>query len=192
MTEHSPKSHPPDLEAVAAFHGHVCPGLLIGWRAAQLAMRLLGAPRSEDEELVAICENRSCSVDAVQVVTGCTLGKGNLFIHDNGKQVYTFARRPSGRGVRLAFRSELRDKDGGKLPREEFAALLLARPAEELFVWRELTADLPPEAEIRPTVVCAECGEGAMDTRTALVAGRRLCAECAARAGHPLPPACPI
>ncbi|NIP44160.1 MAG: formylmethanofuran dehydrogenase, partial [candidate division Zixibacteria bacterium] len=53
-------------------------------------------------ELVAVVENDSCAVDAVQVLTGCTFGKGNLFFRDYGKQVYTFFRRPSGDFLRIA------------------------------------------------------------------------------------------
>lgn len=177
------KDIPADLQRVVAFHGHLCPGLLIGYRAAELAIRLGGLDRAEDEELVAICENTSCSVDSVQVMTGCTLGKGNLFIRDTGKQVFTFARRINGRGLRLSFKAACAlTPDGRKLPREEFGRLLLATPAEELFEWREVEAELPPEAEIRLTVICQGCGEGAMDTRTQVVAGRRLCLDCAARA----------
>ncbi|HEX3001580.1 MAG TPA: FmdE family protein, partial [Methanoregula sp.] len=40
-------------EAVA-FHGHACPGLALGYRAAQYAMDALRAGRSDDEELVSI------------------------------------------------------------------------------------------------------------------------------------------
>ncbi len=183
-------SYPPDLQRAIDFHGHLCPGLLIGYRAAELAMRLLGAPRAEDEELVAIVENLSCAVDAVQATAGCTLGKGNLFIRDLGKQTFTFARRPSGRGLRLAFRAEHRYAPGGeKLPREQFGALLLSTPAEALFDQREVSLQLPPEAEIRPTLICEQCGEGAMDSRTIVLGGRHLCLDCAAQAeGHKPPP----
>ena len=79
---------------VADFHGHTCPGLALGYRVALFALDKLGN-RAVDEELVAIVENNSCAVDAVQVITGCTFGKGNLIFRDYGKQVYTFLRRPT-------------------------------------------------------------------------------------------------
>jgi formylmethanofuran dehydrogenase subunit E len=65
------------------FHGHTCPGLTIGYRAAEAAIRELATERDVNEELVAIVENDSCSVDAIQAVTGCTLGKGNLIFKDS-------------------------------------------------------------------------------------------------------------
>jgi formylmethanofuran dehydrogenase subunit E len=69
---------PASLTQVVAFHGHYCPGVTIGYRAALIALRELGVERAQDEELVALCENDACGVDAVQALTGCTLGKGNL------------------------------------------------------------------------------------------------------------------
>ena len=65
-------------EEIIQFHGHECPGLAIGYRMAIAAMENLESFRAEDEELVAIVENDACGVDALQCVTGCTFGKGNL------------------------------------------------------------------------------------------------------------------
>src|SRR4030066_2571374 len=89
------------LEEIVEFHGHICPGLVLGYRVSMLALKELGE-RAIDEELVAIVENNSCAVDAVQVLTGCTFGKGNLIFKDYGKQVYTFITRQSGYGIRIS------------------------------------------------------------------------------------------
>lgn len=43
------------IEQVAAFHGHMCPGLAMGIRAAELALQEIG-PHAKDEEVVAIVE----------------------------------------------------------------------------------------------------------------------------------------
>ena len=69
----------------AAFHGHSCPGLALGYRAAEYALQHLRAGRSEDEDLVAVVENDACGVDAIQLVAGCSAGKGNLILRDFGK-----------------------------------------------------------------------------------------------------------
>ena len=68
-------------------------------------------------------------MDAVQVLTGCSIGKGNLIYRDYGKQVYTFACRNSGQAVRISVKgkvwqspeySELRKKVfGGEANDEE-------------------------------------------------------------------------
>ena len=167
---------PQDLEEAVDFHGHLCPGLLIGYRAAKGGLDILGSDRSEDEELVAIVENDSCSVDAVQVLTGATFGKGNLFYKDHGKQVFTFALRPSGKAVRLALKPGAL---GGDTSREEKSRLLLSSPVEDLFKVTTDPIDLPDTARIRDSVVCESCGEPVMETRTEKVDGRLLCIPCA-------------
>ena len=84
------------------FHGHLCPGLSIGYRAAKVGLEWLAENRSADEELVAIVENDACGCDAIQVMTGCTFGKGNFIFKDHGKQVFTFFGRKSGKTLRKA------------------------------------------------------------------------------------------
>ncbi|HBC95099.1 MAG TPA: formylmethanofuran dehydrogenase, partial [Pelotomaculum sp.] len=74
-------------------------------RVSKAALAELAAIRAMDEELVAIVENDACGVDAVQALTGCSLGKGNLLYRDHGKQVYTFVCRDSGRAARIAVRA---------------------------------------------------------------------------------------
>ena len=69
------------LERVVEFHGHMCPGLARGVRA-EVALAEIG-PHSQDQEVVAIVETDMCGVDAVQFLTGCTFGKGNLRHRDH-------------------------------------------------------------------------------------------------------------
>ena len=172
---------PPDLQETIRFHGHLCPGLLIGYRAAKAAMEILEATRSEDEELVSVVENQSCSVDAVQVICGCTFGKGNLFFLDYGKQVFTFGSRRTGKAVRITLRGDLiKPIDAeGKTDRGKFMEQLLAEPLEFLYRVSEPQIDFPPEAQIFPTLNCSRCGEGVMETRTVTREDRLYCLPCA-------------
>ena len=94
-----------DFKKAAEFHGHVCPGLAMGYRVARYVKAHY--PRSEDEELVCIAENKSCSVDAVQFLLGCTAGKGNLIVIDNGKQAFTFYSRDHGKALRIYFKGDV-------------------------------------------------------------------------------------
>ena len=168
------------LDEVVRFHGHLCPGLAIGFRAAKLALERLGAQRAKDEELIAVVENDSCSVDAVQCLTGCTFGKGNFFFKDHGKQVFTFALRPSGRAVRISLKR--RDRRQGEPPvedREARTSWVLNAPTEQLFDVRETEIAMPAEAVIRKSVVCDHCGEEAMPCRTRKDGLRTLCIPCA-------------
>ena len=87
------------IKQTTEFHGHWCPGLAIGIRAAEWALRDIG--KSGDEEIVAVVETDMCGVDAIQFLTGCTFGKGNLIYKDYGKNAFTFYRRGDGKAIRL-------------------------------------------------------------------------------------------
>lgn len=76
-------------EKCVAFHGHECGGLTIGYKAALYAADLLELTFSSDEEVVCISENDACGVDAIQVILGCSIGKGNLLFHMTGKQAFS-------------------------------------------------------------------------------------------------------
>jgi hypothetical protein len=84
----------------------------MGVQAAWIARRESG-PHSTDEEVVAVVETDMCAVDAIQSLTECTFGKGNLLHHDYGKNAYTFFRRSDGRAIREVGRP---DAGSGKIP----------------------------------------------------------------------------
>jgi formylmethanofuran dehydrogenase subunit E len=169
------------IEKAVAFHGHHCPGLEIGYRAAVIAMRELRIDRAEDEEIVAICETDACGMDAVQALTGCTLGKGNLIFRDWGKQVFTFGRRQDGEAIRVALRYDAWPNRPELSPEERRAAALdrlHSASDEELFDVRSIAISLPEKARIFKSVRCADCGEGVMEPRAHLRDGQPVCPEC--------------
>jgi formylmethanofuran dehydrogenase subunit E len=53
--EGAPKRMNNTIKKVQEFHGHMCPGLAIGIRAAEVALKEIG-PHSKDEEVVAVVE----------------------------------------------------------------------------------------------------------------------------------------
>lgn len=174
----------PGLDELIAFHGHLCPGLALGYRATQAGLKRLNVERARDEELIAIVENDSCSVDAVQFLAGATFGKGNLFFRDFGKQVFTFARRDRQPAVRVALKRGVMEGGGetgadAETSRQEKIDHILSAPVGELFDIRETAIDLPSEARIRRSVNCDRCGEPVMETRTVSKEGMTLCQECA-------------
>lgn len=164
---------PSDFKPIIDFHGHLCPGLVIGYRAALIG-RQIHTTRSVDEEMVAIVENDSCAVDAVQFMTGCTTGKGNLFLKDYGKHVYTFGLRPAEKNLRVSLRPGI----FGDEDRDERIRKLLEMDDDELFDVREVDMELPPRAVIHNSVICSRCGEPVMETRTREKGGSIYCIPC--------------
>ena len=175
---------PAELAKAVEFHGHLCPGLVMGYVASKLGLERIGVERSEDEELIAIVENDSCAVDGVQVLAGCTTGKGNLFLRDYGKMVFTFAVRPSGRAVRVCLKPKTEPNikqvpEGSQERRDLEIQYMLQQPADELFSIREETITLPETARIHESALCKLCGEMVMETRTRSVDGSLVCIPCA-------------
>ena len=157
----------------AEFHGHECGGLTIGYKAALYAIKLLNIGCAEDEEVVCISENDACGVDAIQVMLGCSAGKGNLLFHLTGKQAFNIYERKSGRSVRLV----LRKKPEG-MSREESFAYYQSREPEELFDVKETRIALPEHARIFLSYDCDECGETTAESFIHLQGGKKLCRDC--------------
>ena len=136
-------------EKAAAFHGHVCGGLTIGYKAALYAIELLGIRFSSDEQLVCIAENDACGCDAIQAILGCSIGKGNLLFHITGKQAFSFYDRKTGRSVRLVLRPS-------KTPmtREESFAYYQNLAPKDMFDVKETKIALPVPAQLFESYVC--------------------------------------
>ncbi len=189
-----------DFKRCVDFHGHTCPGLAIGYRAAKAALEWLSENRATDEEMVATVETNACGTDALQVLTGCTLGKGNLLFKDRGKHVYTLVSRRSGDGVRIVLRphalelsdrhrelvDKIREEKASPEERKEFWALhiqkaqeVLEKPLEALFSIKATHVPVPEKAMIEPSRPCDRCGEPTMLSRLEEINGQYLCRECA-------------
>jgi formylmethanofuran dehydrogenase subunit E len=202
---HSAEPDPPSslsperIAAAIAFHGHRCPGLAIGLRAAERAIAEVGT--AQDEDVVAVVETDMCGVDGIQFLTGCTLGKGNLILRDWGKMGFSFYRRRDGRSLRLHLRREaldtgdptiealrqkqrtgepLTDDERSRLQaaREQQTDALLAAPLAELFDVTEAPQPMPARAPRLESLPCAACGEPTMESRTRRYRGRTLCIPC--------------
>jgi formylmethanofuran dehydrogenase subunit E len=140
-------------------------------------MESLESLRAEDEELVAVVENDACGVDALQCVTGCTFGKGNLLFRDYGKHVYTIYSRSTRTGVRVLFHGK-GIPEGLAEDRNALAKWILSAPSESI-VSVTLTKILEPEpARIHKSIPCAFCGENVMESRIRRIAGKPACIPC--------------
>lgn len=156
------------FERAAAFHGHKCPGLAIGVRAAAEAMRLLGT-----EKLSCLAESSACYIDGIQALCGCTVGNGKLKFHPTGKTAFSFY-TDEGESVRLLLK-----QSSGEMSREERIDYLLTAPLEEVYSvgkprvpWPDY---VPPRRESAP---CAVCGEMTALSELREKDGKRVCADC--------------
>lgn len=184
------------------FHGHICPGLAIGYYASHIGMRWLHSRVSANSEITVIAENLGCGIDAVQAVTGCTAGNGNLVILDYGKQAYTFVIRGSSTGLRVSLRpgystgrldpglealsarvssGEATAEEIAELPHriERLCRAILETPGDVLFDIGEVPAEAPSVPDERPPeVLCAGCGEPVSQGRAIKVKDGYYCPPC--------------
>ncbi|WP_027186171.1 FmdE family protein [Desulfovibrio inopinatus] len=189
---------PERIERVIEFHGHNCPGLSIGIRAAELAR--LRWPDAKDSELVAVVETDMCGVDAIQDLLGCTFGKGNLIHRDFGKMAFSFYYRPTGEGFRALLRPEARGGNAQRMtelmqkmadncatPEEcaECAAVrmdqqnhFMSEALDTLFEVAELPLSPPRPARVLESLQCSSCKEMTMESRTRRYNGQHLCIPC--------------
>lgn len=156
-----------------AFHGHECGGLTIGYKASLYAIELLKLEFSDDEQVVCITENDACSVDAVQVMLGCSVGKGNLLFHMRGKQAFSFYNRKTGKSIRLV----LKPAPEGMTKAESFAYYQSCDP-EEMFAVKDATIVLPEKARLFDSYTCECCGETTGANWVRLSADKKLCLDC--------------
>jgi formylmethanofuran dehydrogenase subunit E len=122
------------LKAALRLHGHKCPEVVLGLRAGAAAMNWLGVERSAKDQLLSLLqlpEGRWCFADGVQVIAGCTLGKGNLRAVGRGQLSLTLIEQATRRAVRVVTTVDVPPwlPDGAV---ETLLRRLLTAPAEQI------------------------------------------------------------
>jgi formylmethanofuran dehydrogenase subunit E len=164
------------------FHGHVCPGIVLGTRLTIAGMRELGMdPKKRSKNLIVYIEIDRCGADAVQAITGCSLGHRSLKFRDYGKFAATFVDTQTGNAVRVSIHEKNRTEHD-KLPPAEVIRVLSEAPEPEILKIEHVRLTIPKEDLPGFPVgkaLCSRCGEQVSDNRHVTVDGRALCRNCA-------------
>jgi len=176
------------VQESAATHGHHCASQVLGVRLAMAGCRELGIdePRGCNKLLVYVEIDR-CAADAVQAITGCTLGKRTLKFLDYGKMASTFVNLETGKAVRVLVKDDARLRvpqysPDTLDPREAQEKAYALMPEDLIFAIQPVVLDTP--AENLPgfqcaRVFCDRCGEGIDFQREVKLHGQTLCVPCA-------------
>ena len=178
------------LEISTRIHGHICAGQVIGVRMSMLGLERIGIddPKGRDrKKLYVLVEIDRCATDAIQSVTGCSLGKRSLRWMDFGIMAATFVNLETGRAVRVTAREESRELSkkycpeiGDKYRRQLEAYRIM--PEDELFSIQDVRVEIP-ECDLpgppKRRVQCHRCGDWVQDCREVEENGRVLCRACA-------------
>lgn len=188
-----------DFNKCVEFHGHLCPGLAIGFQAARILMERLNVRKAPDEELLTIVETDACGTDAIQVMTGCTFGKGNFIFKNYGKHAFSLVDRKRRRGGRVCLRPDIfkadpeyfslsekvQNNEASPIQLEQFRQLqrertkkILDADPESLFKIEEISPDIPPKARMIESGICDFCGEPTKMDLLRQMNGQKICILC--------------
>jgi formylmethanofuran dehydrogenase subunit E len=192
------------LDSAASFHGHLCGGQAMGVRMALAGLRELEMNDfSERENLMTFVEVERCIADAIQIVTGCTVGRRNLKLVNVGKFAATFVDVSNGKGVRISSRKDTRasamkfaERNGWIAPGEpieEFSQRekeIIIRaysemPESDMFAIEKVRVCVPKKEHHggpKQPVVCSSCGELIFDQMEIVKEKRVFCRSCASGA----------
>lgn len=160
-------------EKAAAFHGHKCPGLAIGFKACQALSEHVPGSASMDEEIICITENATCAVDAVQSLLSCSFGKCNLIYKPYGKMAFNFYFAKSREALRVYFKGT-----GKEMTRDEMQAYLLDAPTDELFAFSEPVFEFPERKFNSNSIFCETCGEKVKEDCIRIKDEKAICLGC--------------
>jgi formylmethanofuran dehydrogenase subunit E len=181
------------LDESVKIHGHLCPGQVLGVRMSIFGLKKIGIkdPKGKDRKnLIVFVEIDRCATDAIQSVTGCSLGKRSLKFLDYGKMAATFVNLKTGKSVRILAKEEAKTKAKNYFPKitDKYQCQTEAykiMPDDELFEWRNVKVEIPlQDMPGRPMrrVRCENCGEYVQDMREVCSKGKVLCKACASGA----------
>ncbi len=190
------------LEAGQKLHGHNCPAMPLGLRAGAAAMNALEVERAKDGQLVALLELGEghcahCFADGIQMITGCTFGKGNLQQLGYGKFGLTLVDRATGRSVRVVpraeaqaatkqtpFFKEYREKGipASQVPPDVVQPLIdqvMGAPDDKILKIGPIErCDLPSKVDAFDSFVCENCGDMVVEKYGRIFGDRKVCIPC--------------
>lgn len=167
-----------DLKKAREFHGHLCSGIILGVRIARAGLNYLGIEEpAKNKDFIVFIETDRCLTDAVQAVTGCSLGKRRLKWIDYGKMGASFIDMNTQKGIRIVVNAKKNPSEG-----EDALSFWKQFTDEELFKFEPVSVNIRKEdLPGRPakSVKCEICHEKVMDGRDVTKNGKVLCKACA-------------
>ncbi|MDR2830618.1 MAG: FmdE family protein [Methanobrevibacter sp.] len=169
------------LSKVEKFHGHLCGGIVMGTKMTMYALEHLGMKLNEkNKDLLVFVEVDRCMADAVQIVSGCTVGKRTLKLMDYGRFAATFYKISTGEGIRVTD-DDIRNQNENET-KEELVERLSNTPNKKLFSFRRVKlrlkkSDFPGKDFSK--IVCPVCNEIVKDDKYLVRNGIGICRACA-------------
>ena len=134
---------PEELIPLKRFHGHLGPYVVIGYRMGKIAKE-----RFPGKLFAVVFTGKhppmSCLIDGVQMSTGCTMGKNNIFVRDGHMPTVHFIDSTKTLEIRLVDSERERiDSHMTKHNEEQMSVDILNANEKDIFWVTEVASGLP-------------------------------------------------
>lgn len=119
---------PEDLRGLMEHHGHLCFGVLMGYKACKYAVEIIG----QSENMTVSVETENCGNDAVRYLMNCTQENKRLIISGGKGQSWSFYNHEEEEGVRLIPNPGLKSQLSGD--KDQAMKMLLEMPGHMMFM----------------------------------------------------------
>lgn len=120
-------------EETIKFHGHECPGIAMGFKICEAAMKKMGINPSKDE-IICIAENNTCPADAIRFILKCNEQNNKLSFNLSEDLAFSFLNKANGQTLKIQLKPLKRDKNMSK---EQFTNTILEMDVDDLMVYSE-------------------------------------------------------
>ena len=125
------------LRQIERFHGHLGPYAIIGYKMGEIANKKLGSDPFSKKAVVwtGTTPPLSCIIDGLQMSSGCTLGKGNILVHQDDSPKVQFTSK-NGKKIEITLKSSIKQEIDTTVTEENivsFSEKFYRRTDQELF-----------------------------------------------------------
>ncbi len=125
-----------DHDLIVKVHGHICPMVLLGARAALAAANEYISNKDIKEQPFGYFRGHGCAVDGIQLFSGCTWGNGNLVLLRGGTFSFVYTSEGAESAVQVTphpdLLAEIRSLRGGFMDTER-GRLFSTSQIEDIF-----------------------------------------------------------
>ena len=125
------------LQQIEKFHGHLGPYVIIGYKMGEIANQILGSDSLLKNVVVwtGTTPPLSCIIDGIQISSGCTLGKGNISIYQDGVPKAQFIGE-NGKQLEIILKKNIQQEIDSKVTKENiisYSEQIFNKSNRELF-----------------------------------------------------------
>ena len=125
------------LRQIERFHGHIGPYAIVGYKMGEIANKMLGSDPFSKKAVAwtGTTPPLSCIIDGLQISSGCTMGKGNILVHQESSPKVQFTNN-DGKKIKITLKPAIKQEIETTVTEENivsFSEKFYQRTDQELF-----------------------------------------------------------